>query len=381
MTRDAVDAEDAEALVALLQRLIRAASPDPPGDERAVAAVVAAELEGRGLAPTVEEFAPGRFNVIARVRGAGERPALVFSAHMDTLPAGEGAWTHPPFDGVRADGHVYGRGACDMKSGLAAMIVAAAALERAEAPPPGDVILAVTGGESSNCLGARRLAATDALADAGALLVSEPSSLAVVIAHKAALWLRATAHGRAGHLSAGDGGGRNAIAMMLAALADLGEALPADAHPLLGRASLTVGRIRGGEAINLTAERCTADLDVRLLPGHDPAAVERALRGRLGDGFGLERLDFKPAVETAVDDPFVVACRAAVRAVGGEAAAPGGAAYFTDACVLAAAFDLPTVIIGPGRLGGSGAVDERVAVADLVTAARLYRDIAASRLG
>jgi succinyl-diaminopimelate desuccinylase len=212
-------------------------------------------------------------------------------------------------------------------------------------------------------------------------LVSEPSSLAVLIAHKAALWLRATAHGRAGHLSAGAGGGRSAIAMMLAALADLAEALPDDAHPLLGRASLTVGRIRGGEAINLTAERCTADLDLRLLPGHDPAAVERALEGRLGDGFGLERLDFKPAVETAGDDPFVATCLAAVRSVVGEAATSGGAAYFTDACVLAAAFDLPTVIIGPGRLGGSGAVDERVAVADLLTAARLYRDIAASRFG
>jgi len=372
---------DALDLEALLTRLIRAESPDPPGDERRVAAVVAEELERRGFTPEVEEFQPNRFNVTARLRGHGARSALVFSAHMDTLPAGEAAWTHAPFAGVSDGVHVYGRGACDMKSGLAAMIAAASALRAEAAPLTGDLVLAFTGGESSNCLGARRLAERGALADAGALLVSEPSSLDVLVAHKAALWLRATAHGRPGHLSAGDGGGRNAIELMTAALAHLADVLPGDTHPLLGRASLTVGHIEGGGVINLTPERCTADLDIRLLPAHDPAAVEAALAARLGERFTLERLDLKPAVETASSDRFVELCREVVGSVRGGVAEPGGAAYFTDASVLAPAFKLATVIIGPGRLGGSGAVDERVALADLQSAARIYRDIARARLG
>jgi succinyl-diaminopimelate desuccinylase len=372
---------EADDLAELLKRLIRADSPDPPGDERRVATVVAEQLARRGFAPAIEEFAPARFNVVARLEGAGDRPALVFSAHMDTLPAAGGAWTHPPFAGADDGVHVYGRGACDMKSGLAAMIAAAATLRAEGARLAGDVVLAFTGGESSNCLGARRLAATRALAGAGALLVSEPSSLEVLVAHKAALWLRATAHGRAGHLSAGDGGGANAIEMMTRALAGLATALPDDRHPLLGGASLSIGRIDGGGVINLTPERCVADLDVRLLPAHDPAAVEAALAARLGSGFGLERLDFKPAVETAADGAFAACAREAVRAVRGHAAAPGGAAYFTDASVLAHAFGLPTVIVGPGRLGDSGAVDERVAVADMVTAAAIYRAVARAWLG
>lgn len=374
-------AAHARDLVGLLSRLIRAESPDPPGDERQVAAVVAAELEGRGLQPEVEEFRPNRFNVMARLRGSGLRPALVFSAHMDTLPAGATGWTHAPFGGARDGVRVFGRGACDMKSGLAAMIAAASALRDDATPLAGDLVLAFTGGESSNCLGARHLAATGALADADALLVSEPSSLEVLIAHKAALWLRATAHGRVGHLSAGDGGGSNAIELMTAALLGLAGALPADTHPLLGRASLTVGRIAGGEAVNLTPERCTADLDLRLLPAQDPADVEVTVADRLGSSFTLERLDFKPAVETAAADPFVGLCRAVVDAIRGRAAEPGGAAYFTDACVLAHAFALPTVIVGPGRLGGSGAVDEHVTIADLHTAAQIYREVARVRLG
>ena len=372
---------DAEALAALTAELIRAESPDPPGDERRVAAVVADALAAAGLAREVDAFAPARANVLARLRGRGERPALVFSAHMDTLPAGEGPWTHPPFGAVRAGRHLYGRGACDMKSGLAAMIAAAAALREADVPLAGDLVLAFTGGESSNCLGARRLVETRALAGAGALLVSEPSSLEVLVAEKGALWLRVTAHGVAGHLSGGTDGGRDAIAMMTRVLPDLGRALPAGAHPLLGEASLNVGRIAGGSAINLTPDRCSADLDLRLLPAHDPDRVEAAVRARLGEGFTVERLDWKPPVDTPPDDPFARLCRELCAEVRGAAVRPGGAAYFSDACVLAPAFDLPMVIIGPGALGGSGAVDERVDVDDVHTAARLYRAIARRRLG
>jgi len=367
---------DAEALAALTAELIRAESPDPPGDERRVAAVVAGALSAAGLAAEVDRFAPDRANVLARLEGAGERPALVFSAHMDTLPAGEGPWTHPPFAGVREGRWLYGRGACDMKSGLAAMIAAAASLRAQGTPLAGDLLLAFTGGESSSCLGARRLVETGALAGAGALLVSEPSSLELLVAEKAALWLRITAHGAAGHLSARDGGGRDAIAMMTTALPRLPDVLPGGSHPLLGAASLNVGRIVGGTAINLTPDRCIAELDLRLLPEHDPDVVEGAVRAALGEGFGVERLDWKPAVDTSPDAPFAKLCGEVSAAERGAAPRPGGAAYFSDACVLAPAFDLPMVIIGPGALGGSGAVDEHVDIDDLRVAARLYREIA-----
>lgn len=375
------DGLDPAALVGLLQDLIRAESPDPPGDETRVAAVLEPTLRRLGLAVETEEFAPGRYNMLARVRGTGRRPGLVFSAHMDTLPAGTGTWMHPPFSGHVADGRIFGRGACDMKSGLAAMVSAAAALQRDAAagrPPAGDLVLALTGGESSSCLGARRLAETGALAGCDAILVSEPSSLAVLTAEKGALWMRAVARGVAGHLS---GGARNsAIDAMVALLPGLPAALPAGTHPLLGSATVNVGRIEGGTAINLTPDRCVAEIDVRYLPGQDPAAIAAAIAARAGPGITIETIDDKPPVDTPEDDPFVALCLEETARATGRPARAGGVSYFSDACILSPAFDLPMAIIGPGALGGSGALDESCAVDDLVAAARLYARIARRRL-
>ncbi len=361
---------------ALLAALIRAQSPDPPGDERAVAGVLAGALRDLGLDPRVEEFAPRRFNVTARLVGRAPGPGLVFSAHMDTLPVGTGVWRHDPFAAVVEGGRIFGRGACDMKSGLVAMVAAAVEVAGAGGPARGDLVLAFTGGESSSCLGAKRLVAQGALRDCDAILVSEPTSLDVVTAEKGALWLRATARGRAGHLSGGPVD--SAILRMLAVLPGLSAGLPGDVHPLLGQATLTIGTIAGGTAINLVPDLCTADLDLRFLPGQDPDALTDALAA---PGLGIERLDLKPPVETPVDDPFVRLCLAQAARLRGVPLSPRGVAYFSDACVLAPAFGLSMVIIGPGMLGGSGAVDESCALSDVDLAARIFARIARARLG
>jgi succinyl-diaminopimelate desuccinylase len=371
---------DRERLVELLAALVRIPSYDPPGDEAAIAAEVAARLEGAGIGTETDELAPRRVNVIGRLRGQGGRPALVFSAHLDTLPPGEGEWSHgTPLSAEMVDGRLYGRGASDMKSGLAAMIDAATAIARSGVRLDGDLVLAFTAGESSNLLGARRLVETGALGGAGALLVSEPTSMDVVVAESAALWLKVTARGRSGHASGG--GARNAVTMMAQLLARLHELDLTGKHPLLGRATASVGRIRGGTAVNLVPDRCAAELDLRLLPGHRPEAAEGALRRLAGDGFEIERLDFKPAVETPEDDPFVRLCAAAVARAMGRPPAFRGAAYFSDAAVLAPALGAPRAIVGPGELGGSGSHDEFVEIDRLVAAADAYRDIALGYLG
>jgi succinyl-diaminopimelate desuccinylase len=364
------------ATATLLATLIRCESPDPPGDEARVTKALVRALRDLGFVPEVEEFAPKRFNVLVRIKGRGTKPALVFSAHTDTLPAGNGTWDHPPFSGHIADGRVYGRGACDMKSGLVAMVSAAVALK--STPLQGDLILAFTGGESSACLGARRLVETRALAGAGAILVSEPTTLRVATAEKAALWLRITAHGVAGHVSgdADTGGGRSAIMAMLDFLHRLPSALPSDRHALLGTVTANVGRITGGTAINLMPDRCTVELDLRLLPQHDPDDVQSQLADLAGDGFVFERIDLKPAVDTPADNAFAAACLAETAALTGLPPDPIGVTYFSDAAVLCPAFGFPMAIIGPGKLGGSGGINESVAVADVMTAAKIYARIA-----
>ena len=290
----------------LLRNLIRRPSPDPPGNERDVATFLADYLERRGFEVKLEEFLTDRFNILVRLRGKDSKPGLVFSAHMDTMPPGEQGWEMNPYAAEMADGKIYGRGACDMKSGLAAMVAAAERLRQDQADGAelsGDLVLAFTAGESSSCLGARRLAERNALRGCGAILVGEPSSLDLLSTEMGALWLRATALGRPGHGSGAEG--RSAIDAMLGVLAQIPSALPGEVHPLVGPPTVSIGRIAGGTVVNMTAERCWAELDIRLPPGQDPAEIEAALAGVANGAVSFERIDYKPPIETSGDDPFL----------------------------------------------------------------------------
>lgn len=376
MTQGAISLDNGE-LVALLAELVRFESPDPPGCEIEIAGFIHALLERHGIEARLDEFAPGRANVLGRIGGTGEHPALVFSAHMDTMPPGTRPWRHGPYSGTVEAGRIYGRGTCDMKSGLAAMIAAAVALKNSSKPLGGDLILAFSGGESSNCLGAKVFAETGVLKDAGTLLVSEPTSLKVVTAEKGALWLRVTAHGRSGHASGGPDDDANAILKLVSHLDRLRSLAALEGgHPLLGSASVSVGRIDGGTAVNMTPDHCHAEIDVRFLPHHDPDAIERAMAEIAGNQLEIERLDCKPAVETPIDHPFVATCLDACAVELGAAEGPFGVSYYSDSSVLVPAFGLPRVIVGPGELGLSGSHDEYCEIDKLHAAARIFQRIA-----
>ena len=370
-----VDADGVD-LLALLRALIAIASPDPPGDELKVAELVHATLHELGIPAELDVFAPGRANVIGRLQGRGTAPALVLSAHMDTVPVGTRPWTRDPFGGAVEGSRVFGRGAADVKGELAAMIAAAADLRARDVPLPGDVVLAFTAGESSNLLGARRCVQRGLMDGVGALLVGEPSGLDVVAVEMAALWLRLTATGRIGHVS-GDPG-CNAIDVLRHALNRLeGVDLPGPAHPLTGPARLAVGRIEGGSAVNVTPDRCHADIDLRLPPGVDPAAAEAVVAAAVRPAVEVTRLDLKPAVEAATDAAFTRRCQAAVRRHGGRGEVRG-VAYFSDAAVLAAGRDVAFAIVGPGEIGLSAQPDEWVDLAKVEAAARIYAEVAES---
>ena len=256
---------------------------------------------------------------------------------------------------------------------MAAMIVAAEGLAADPDRPAGDLILAFTAGESSNCIGARQLIRTRALEGAGALLVSEPSSMSVLLAETGALWLRLVAHGQSGHPSAGSSRMPSAIERMVDAVVTLRTLeFGITPHPLLGPPTVAIGRIAGGTVVNLTPDRCEAEIDIRTLPGMETDAILAMLRERLGGDLDIETIDDKPPVETSSDHPFSRVC---LEAVGGDAR-PGGASYYSDAAVLSPAFGLPMVIIGPGELGMSGQTDEHVRIRDVERASVLYGRIA-----
>jgi succinyl-diaminopimelate desuccinylase len=332
-----------------------------------------------GIRAELDEFAPRRANVVARLPGLGARRALGFSAHMDTVPIGRGRWTRPPFAGAVENGRLYGRGAADMKSALAAMIAAAADLRARDVPLAGDLVLLFTAGESSNLLGARRCLERGQMDGIDTLLVGEPSSLDVVVYEMAALWLRLTARGRIGHVS-GDPG-VNAIDRLRRALQRLDDVtLPTVDHPLVGGSRWSLGRIEGGSAVNVTPDECHADLDLRLPPGIDPDAATAAVIEAVGSDIEVGRLDVKPALEMPAADPFVALCEAVCTRHRPAPAKRVGVSYFSDAAVLATDRPVRFAIVGPGEIGQSGQVDESVALADVEAAAAIYAEIAASWL-
>ena len=367
---------DTDDCVSLLQTLIRTRSTNPPAHELTLATWVRDRLVAAGLDCTLLPFEERRANLVARVKGDGTAPGLIFSAHFDTVPEGELPWDHPPYAAEVHDGRIYGRGAADMKGGMAAMIAAAEAVAASGHTLRGDLILAFTSGETSNCIGAKLLAEGPHLHGAGAFLVSEPTGLEVGTAEKTALWLRAVATGRTAHGSqphAGD----NAIAKLVAFLARLpGFDFAAAPHPLLGLPTIQIGRITGGVNINVTPDRADAELDLRLLPDQDADAVTAALLAFAGPGIALERIDLKPSVVTSPVHPFVATCRAACASVLGRAMPPIGLSYFSDGAILCPALDLPMVIIGPGDMEMTHQHNENCEVEKLVQGARIFTRIA-----
>lgn len=365
--------------IRFLQKVVSIDSCDPPGGELEIARLVHEQLLELGVESELDEFLPGRANVLGRIRGSGQKAALVLSSHMDTVPVGTVPWKRPPFSGAIEGDRLYGRGATDMKSALASMIAAAGSLTKKAHLLKGDVILAFTAGESANLLGARRFIEQGLQKEIGAFLCGEPSDLDIIIVEKAALWLRATATGRLGHVS-GDAG-INAIDVIQEFLRRLSEMkLDCPPHPLLDGPTIRVGRIEGGSAVNLTPDNCIVDFDIRLPPGVDHLSVVEQVQGITPDNVTIGILDFKPAVESLPEDEFVKLCTEVCSRHRGEPPKIKGVSYYSDGTVLLEGLSVPFAIIGPGELGLSGQPDESVSIHNVLKAVEIYEDVAVAWL-
>ncbi len=380
-------AEESE-VVALVQELVRLCSVNPPGNEAAVAEAIARQAEAWGLETRLDVVCDGRPNVLVRLAGAGERRGLLLSGHTDTVPPGEVAWEREPLSGELADGLIWGRGATDMKAGVAAMLVAMATLARRGWRPKGDLLFAGTVDEEVASLGARHLRDTGGLNGVGWIVIGEPTNLDVVPTHRGALWLEITAYGKTAHGSMPDLG-VNAILHLAELLRWLGERrFPYQPHPLLAPPSMNVGTIAGGVKTNVVPDRCVATVDLRTLPGQDHAAIVQDIRDLAAE---LEstvpglRVDVRiandmPPVETPTDHPLVRTARAAIADALGAEPRVRGATYYTDGGVWVEA-GIPIVIFGPGDDRLAHQPNEGVEVGQVVQAVRGYIAIAERLLG
>jgi acetylornithine deacetylase/succinyl-diaminopimelate desuccinylase family protein len=384
-----LDAIDRRELTELLQELVRRPSPNPPGSEEPVARLLAETCRGLGLRTEVEEVAPGRPNVYASL-GPEDAPGLVLLVHTDTVPAGEG-WTRPPLGGVVEDGRVFGRGAADMKAGIAASVIAMAALQRSGFAAARPVTLAAVVDEEETGLGVRALLERPGFGAHGAI-VPEPTGLQTIIACRGNCYVEIEVTGRSAHAGSPEAG-RNAIygaARIVEAVRQAHEGLASRRHPLLGPATWSVGMIRGGTGTAMVPDRCRIAVDRRLLPGEtgeDAHAQVDDLVGALdlgAEGLGVrtELLLEIPSFELDPGHELVTTALAASVDAGAPERPVAGWSAACDGGYLMRHAGIPAVVLGPGDVVGQAhRPDESVPLDEVELAARTYALCAARLAG
>jgi acetylornithine deacetylase/succinyl-diaminopimelate desuccinylase family protein len=362
---------DRDELIELLQGLVRHPSPNPPGSEEPVARFLARMCTQLGLQTELHEVAPGRPNVYARL---GEGPGLLFLGHTDTVPAGEG-WTRDPFGGALEDGRVYGRGSADMKAGIAAAVIAMAALKRAGIEAP--VELAAVIDEEESGAGVRALLERPGFG-ARQAIVPEPTELQTIIGCRGNCYVEVEVNGRSAHAGTPHEG-HNAIhdaTRVIDAIRALDAELARRRHPLLGAGSWSVGMIQGGTGTAMVPDRCRISVDRRLLPderGEDALAQMNAAIGDLDLDARAELLMEIPSFELPPDHELVQGVLRASRDAGAPKQPVAGWTAACDGGYVMRYAGIPAVVLGPGSVVEQAhRPDESVPIAELEVAARTY---------
>jgi acetylornithine deacetylase len=350
----------------VLSDLVRIDSVNPelvPGGsgDAAIARHLAEFLQAAGLEGRLQEVSPGRLNALGILRGSGGGRTLMLNGHLDTVGV---TGMENPFSPRVEDGRLYGRGAQDMKGGVAAALLAVAALAE-DSALRGDVIVAGVADEEYKSAGTRALLQSGLRADAA--IVMEPTGLEVATAHKGFAWGEVETLGRAAHGSRPDEG-LDAIVFMgrvLGELERLQEKLNAGPrHPLLGCGSIHASLISGGQELSSYPGHCRLSLERRLIPGEDAATLEAELRdivsrlsrqevrfqARISCGYSAR------ALETPRETPIAQTLARCAGRVTGRDAVFGTQSFWTDAALLSEA-GIPSVLFGPGGAGLHSAVE------------------------
>jgi acetylornithine deacetylase len=378
---DGVDMPETRAIPADVTGMTRALVATPsvnPGmeegatGEAAIASLVAGWLESWGYTVELVEAQPGRPSVLARIeRGTGR--SLILNGHLDTV--GVDGMSVPPFEARLQDGRVWGRGAADMKGGVAALL--AAARDAAAGGFAGTLIVALTADEEEAGLGCRQLVSAGLRADLA--IVCEPTGLAVAPAHKGFAWIRVDFRGQAAHGSRPERG-VDAIrhaGLFLARLDEIeAELVRRKPHPLLGYGSIHAGTIEGGTAPSVYPSSCRLVLERRTLPGEKVNAVRSEIEYLMAQlrsdvpslDAELDVVLLREGSEVPPDHEAVVAMERALAGVGIEPRVVGMTAWVEAVCFNDAG--TPAICFGPGRIEDAHSSDESVAVEELDAAHR-----------
>ncbi len=368
-------------LIDLTTRLIQIPTENPPGNEKKAFLFLKPILSKMGFDVKILLSPKGRWNIIAEKRwGKGGR-RLIFNGHLDVVPAGHLAqWKYPPFQGKLEKGRIYGRGASDMKGGIASFLHAISMIDRSNIHPnQGAVILHLVSDEESHGHQGMDFLTHKKMIRGNAAIVGEPTDLDPVIGQKGALWFRIStigkpAHGSRPHL------GINAIEKMKKVINQLNSISLEKEHPLLGKPTFNIGTIQGGTKINIVPERCEIEVDRRMLPSEKKEGVLREIKESLDSlqlqdpsfQYQIEEIDFAEPSEIDPEDEIVKISVEAIGEVRGERPKIKGFSGFTDARFYIKECRIPTLILGPGGVDQSHTTNESVEVDALVQAAQIY---------
>jgi succinyl-diaminopimelate desuccinylase len=362
---------------------------DPTLTEAAVAAYIQRWFEKEGLAVEIQDVAPGRPNVLGSLGEPADGPTLLLEGHTDVVTEGDPrAWTFPPFSGALDGGRIHGRGAADMKGGLAAAMIAAAAIRRSGVRLRGALVVGALVDEEGDMLGAKHLCATPAGRAVGAAIICEPEQNELCLEQRGVVWARVRLTGRMAH-GAMPEAGVNPIAA-LAALVRQASVLERRLRRLCQRSrhvrpptvtpTVVQAPVDGLAQPNVIPGAAAVTLDIRLTHGPDAPAIaaeiDRACQEvAAATGVGVEWTPvsgYRLATRVDRGERLVQAMERAVRQVTGRRATFGGVPGSTDGTILRTELGIPIVTCGPGDRLVPHQVNECVEVAQLVEAARIY---------
>jgi len=361
----------------LLKKLVQAESTPQKG-ELAAAEVISAELSRSGIDSRIDTWDQTRANIIAQVKSAGHKGALIFACHLDVVGPGEAKWEKPPFEAFESDGKVYGRGSADMKGGIAATVTAIRRIVDSGVKLQGDIVFVASAGEETDSCGAKRfISDRSQLPEFIGVVIPEPTDFAIVTAHRGMLWLEVTTKGKAAHGSTPQLG-VNAIISMRSVLDELENyEIPAEPHKLLGECSMSVNTIMGGKALNVVPDKCSIGIDIRTLPKQNHQDIITDLEKTFAKLKSQNpRFDAEVSVVRQVQ-PLETDCgcdfvKDLCSAVGtSETTAVG----FTTDGPYFASLGAPVVIFGPGKPQLCHKPDEYIEIRDVEKAVEYYKNI------
>jgi acetylornithine deacetylase ArgE len=363
--------------VELAKSLISFDTTAPPGNEAGCASFLEDQIRDMridGAEVEVQRFQKGRANLIATFDG--DSPGLMLGGHIDVVPARDVEdWTSPPFQPEVRAGKLYGRGAADMKSAVAAMVTAARSLKGRKRKR--GLILIATAGEEIGFDGLKAIIAAGRFKSLKARygVAGEPTEMKVVRAHKGGLSCSVIFEGRSAHASdplLGVNAIENCI-LFVNELKGLRRDLSGTRDEDLGKTLITPTIIGGGVKTNVIPSSCQVTLDCRLIPAHSSKTVLDGLRSIIGR-LGEKNKDFNARIEIIYETPplsvpkdaeFVKMCESLTGAP--STVAP----YGTEAAVYAQQ-GIPSVVLGPGSVKQAHIIDEYVTLKELRSAESVY---------